>query len=457
MVRLFHVYYPVRTVVLLLGEAVIVYASFVLATLFRFGPDAPLVLNYEGGLVKIVAVTACALLCSHFFDLYDPQRLTSNGETVFRILFVTGSLAFVLAAIGYVFPPFMLGNGVFVMGLLILAVGLVSWRIVFSWLVERPYFREQVYVLGTGDQARTIVDTLRTRPGIGMDVVGWAGAVGNGSLTREALGEKLRNLLQRQKVHRVIVAMSDRRGAMPVSELLNLRFNGVKVEDGTSMLEKISGKIEVSELHPSWLIFSDGFRISMPTLLLKRLVSVAASLACLLVFLPLVPLIALAIKLSSRGPVLYRQKRVGRNGTIFTCYKFRSMREDAEADGPQWAGNGDSRITWVGRWLRKTRLDEVPQLWNVLRGDMSFVGPRPERPEFVESLTRELPYYQLRHIIRPGLTGWAQVNYHYGASVEEAKEKLRYDLYYIKNISLTLDLLVLFETVKTVLIARGSR
>lgn len=457
MVRLFHVYYPVRTVVLLLGEAVIVYASFVLATLLRFGPDAPLVLNYEGGLVKIVAVTACALLCSHFFDLYDPQRLTSNGETVFRILFVTGSLAFVLAAVGYVFPPFMLGNGVFVMGLLILAVGLVSWRIVFSWLVERPYFREQVYVLGTGDQARTIVDTLRTRPGIGMDVVGWAGAVGNGSLTREALGEKLRNLLQRQKVHRVIVAMSDRRGAMPVSELLDLRFSGVKVEDGTSMLEKISGKIEVSELHPSWLIFSDGFRISMPTLLLKRLVSVAASLACLLVFLPLVPIIALAIKLSSRGPVLYRQKRVGRNGTIFTCYKFRSMREDAEADGPQWAGNGDSRITWVGRWLRKTRLDEVPQLWNVLRGDMSFVGPRPERPEFVESLTRELPYYQLRHIIRPGLTGWAQVNYRYGASVEEAKEKLRYDLYYIKNISLTLDLLVLFETVKTVLIARGSR
>lgn len=457
MVRLFHVYYPVRTVVLLLGEAVIVYASFVLATLLRFGPDAPLVLNYEGGLVKIVAVTVCALLCSHFFDLYDPQRLTSNGETVFRILFVTGSLAFVLAAIGYVFPPFMLGNGVFVMGLLILAVGLVSWRIVFSWLVERPYFREQVYVLGTGDQARTIVETLRTRPGIGMDVVGWAGAVGNGSLTREALGEKLRSLLERQKVHRVIVAMSDRRGAMPVSELLDLRFSGVKVEDGTSMLEKISGKIEVSELHPSWLIFSDGFRISTPTLLLKRLVSVSASLACLLVFLPFVPLIALAIKLSSPGPVLYRQKRVGRNGTIFVCYKFRSMREDAEADGPQWAGSDDSRVTWVGRFLRKTRLDEVPQLWNVLRGDMSFVGPRPERPEFVESLSREVPYYQLRHIIRPGLTGWAQVNYHYGASVEEAKEKLRYDLYYIKNISLTLDLLVLFETVKTVLIARGSR
>lgn len=456
MVRLFHVYYPVRSLVLLMGEAVVVCASFLLATLVRFGPDAPLVLNYEGGLLKILTVTGCALLCSHYYDLYDPQRLTSSGETVFRILFVMGSLAFLLAAVGYVFPQFMLGNGVFVMGLLILSVGLVGWRIAFSWLAER-HFRERVYVMGTGEHARAVVEALRSRPGIGMDVVGWAGAVGNGSLTREVLGEKLRALAEQQKIDRVIVAMSDRRGAMPVAELLDLRLAGVKVEEGTSLLEQISGKIEVSELHPSWLIFSDGFRISVPMLVLKRLVSVSVSLACLLVFLPLIPLIAIAIKLSSPGPVLYRQKRVGLNGAIFTCYKFRTMREDAEAAGPQWAGNDDPRITWVGRWLRSTRLDEVPQLWNVLRGDMSFVGPRPERPEFVEWLTREIPYYQLRHIIRPGLTGWAQINYHYGASLEEAREKLRYDLYYIKNLSVMLDLLIVFQTVKTFLLRRGSR
>ena len=456
MVRLFHVYYPVRSLVLLLGEAVVVCASFLVATLLRFGPDAPLVLNYEGGLLKIVTVTGCALLCSHYFDLYDPQRLTSSGETVFRILFVMGSLAFLLAAIGYLFPHFLLGNGVFVMGLLILSVGLVSWRMMFSWLAEQ-YFRERVYVMGTRERARAVVETLRSRPGIGMDVIGWAGAVGNGSLTREALGEKLRSLMQQQKVDRVIVAMSDRRGAMPVGELLDLRLSGVKVEDGTSLLEQISGKIEVSELHPSWLIFSDGFRISAPMLVLKRLVSVMVSLACLLVFLPLIPLIALAIKLSSPGSVLYRQERVGLNGGIFTCYKFRTMCEDAEAAGPQWAGNDDPRITWVGRMLRRTRLDEVPQMWNVLRGDMSFVGPRPERPEFVEWLSREVPYYQLRHMIRPGLTGWAQINYHYGASLEEAKEKLRYDLYYIKNLSLMLDLLIVFQTVKTFLLRRGSR
>ena len=324
MVRLFHVYYPVRSLVLLLGEAVVVCASFLVATLLRFGPDAPLVLNYEGGLLKIVAVTGCALLCSHYFDLYDPQRLTSSGETVFRILFVMGSLAFLLAAIGYLFPHFMLGNGVFVVGLLILSVGLVSWRMMFSWLVEQ-YFRERVYVMGTGERARAVVETLRSRPGIGMDVLGWAGAVGNGSLTREALGEKLRGLMQQRKVDRVIVAMSDRRGAMPVGELLDLRLSGVKVEDGTSLLEQISGKIEVSELHPSWLIFSDGFRISAPMLVLKRLVSVMVSLACLLVFLPLIPLIALAVKLSSPGSVLYRQERVGLNGGIFTYYKFRTM------------------------------------------------------------------------------------------------------------------------------------
>jgi exopolysaccharide biosynthesis polyprenyl glycosylphosphotransferase len=193
-------------------------------------------------------------------------------------------------------------------------------------------------------------------------------------------------------------------------------------------------------------------------MLIRRLVSISASLACLLILLPLLPLIALAIKLSSAGPVFYGQRRAGCNGAVFTCYKLRTMREDAESStGPTWAGNDDPRITRVGHWLRRTRLDEVPQLWNVLRGDMGFVGPRPERPEFVEWLGREIPYYQLRHIIRPGLTGWAQINYPYGASAEESKEKLRYDLYYIKNMSLALDLFIAFQTVKILLLRRGSR
>jgi sugar transferase (PEP-CTERM system associated) len=245
---------------------------------------------------------------------------------------------------------------------------------------------------------------------------------------------------------------------MPVRELLDLRLSGVRVEEAAGMLEKVTGKIEIDDLYPSWLIFSEGFRLNPTFLLVRRCVSFLVATVFLALLLPFIPLIALAIKATSSGPVFYRQKRVGQNGVVFTCFKFRTMREDAEAHtGPQWAGDADPRVTFVGRWLRRARVDEIPQLWNVLRGDMAFFGPRPERPEFVEWLSREIPYHHLRHLVRPGITGWAQVRYRYGSSLEDAKEKLRYDLYYIKNMSLSLDLLILFHTFKIVLLGRGSR
>jgi len=457
-VRLFNVYYPVRTLVLAGGEAIIVCASFLLATLLRVGSDSYLVLNYENGFYKILAVTGMAMLCLHSFDLYDMQRLRSWGEIWFRLLVVLGLLSILLAAISYVFPNFMIANGVFLIGLLILTLGLLGWRAAYAWLIRQPYLRERVYVLGPAEHASRLVELLRSRTELGMEVVGWTGALGNGSLTREELGRSLSDLASRRAVDRVIVALWDRRGKMPVRELLELRLGGVKVEDATAMLEKISGKIEVDELYPSWLIFSEGFRRSSIFMLLRRLSSILVSLICLLVALPLLPLIALGIKLTSPGTVLYRQKRVGRNGVVFNCYKFRTMRAEAEADtGPTWATDDDPRITGFGRFLRLTRLDELPQLFNVLHGDMAFVGPRPERPEFVEWLTREIPYYHLRHIVRPGITGWAQVSYQYGASLQEAKEKLCYDLYYIKNMSLAFDLYILFQTIKIVLFGRGAK
>ena len=458
MVRLFNVYYPVRALILLIGEALIVCASFLLATLLHLGRDSYVVLNYGSGFYKILAVTGLAILCLHYFDLYDLQRMRSSSETYSRLLIVLGTLSLLLAALCYLFPHFVVGNGVFLTGLLILTWALIAWRAAYDWFIRRPYLRERVYVLGAGERAARLVEAFRTRKDLGVDVVGWAGAIGNGSMTREALGATLLALKEKRAVDTVILAMGDRRGAMPVRELLQLRLSNIKVEDATALLEQISGKIEVDDVHPSWLIFSQGFRLNPTFLWVRRLISTTVSLTCLLVSLPLIPLIILAIKLSSRGAVLYRQKRVGRNGVVFTCYKFRTMRPDAEADtGPTWANDDDPRVTRVGHFLRRTRLDEIPQLWNVLRGDMGFVGPRPERPEFVEWLSREIPYYHLRHIIRPGITGWAQVNYQYGASVEESKEKLKYDLSYIKNISLMLDLMIVFETVKTVLQRRGSR
>jgi sugar transferase (PEP-CTERM system associated) len=456
LIRLFNVYYPVRTLVLLSTEALIVVASFLLAVFLCCGPDAYLVLNYEYGLVKIIAVSWLALLGFYYSDLYDLQR--NRNELYIRLLFVLGGLSLLLAVTTYVFPALSVGNNVFAMGLILLTAGLLVWRWTFDWLLAKPFLRERVYVLGTGERARRLIETLRTRPELGMEVAGWAGALSNGSLNRETLGNMLTALGQNGRVDRVIVALEDRRSIMPVRELLELRLRGIKVDDATGLLEKVSGKIEVDQLHPSWLIFSEGFRMSPAFLLMRRFISILLSLALLIIVLPLIPLIALAIRLTSPGPVLYRQKRVGRFGRVFYCYKFRTMRADAEADvGPTWAGDNDPRITPVGRFLRKTRMDEIPQLWNVLRGDMSFVGPRPERPEFVEQLAAKIPYYHLRHVVRPGITGWAQINYHYGASVEESKEKLRYDLYYIKNQSLSLDLYIVVQTVKTVLLGRGSR
>lgn len=458
MLRLFNVYYPVRMLVLQGGEALIICCSFLLAVRIRLGEDTLLVLQYENGVYKILAIAALAMVCLHYFDLYDPQRLPSSGETYFRLLVVLGALSFVLAATGYFLPSFLIGQGVFVTGLTILTLALLGWRSAYTWVIRQPYLRERVYVLGAGERATRLVETLRARQELGMDVVGWAGSIDDGSLKRETLASTLRALQKNRGVDRVIVAMSDRRGTMPVRELLDLRLSGIKVEEATALLEKVSGKIEVDELSPSWLIFSEGFRLNPSFLMARRFISTVVSLAGLLLVLPLLPLMALAVKLTSPGPVLYRQKRVGRYGVLFDCYKFRTMRADAEAEaGPTWAGDDDPRTTLVGRVLRRTRLDEIPQLWNVLRGDMGFVGPRPERPEFVEWLSREIPYYHLRHIIRPGLTGWAQVRYQYGASLEESKEKLRYDLYYIKNISLSLDLLIVLHTIKIVLLGRGSR
>jgi len=232
----------------------------------------------------------------------------------------------------------------------------------------------------------------------------------------------------------------------------------VRVEEATSWLEKITGSIEVEHLYPSWLIFAEGFRFSTSFLIMRRVLSTLVSLACLLVVLPVIPFVLLAIKLDSPGPVLYRQKRVGFGNKTFYCYKFRTMRQDAEADtGPTWAGDDDPRITRIGKLLRSSRLDEIPQLWCVFKGDMAFVGPRPERPEFVSWLSKEIPYYGVRHAVRPGITGWAQVRYKYGNTLEDSKEKLQYDLYYIKNVSLGLDLVIMFQTVKTVLLGRGAQ
>ena len=457
MIRLFHVYYPIRTLILLLGEALIVWTSFLVAAVVDLREDSYLVLNYEGGYLKLFIFTAVVLLCSHWFDLYDTARLNTKGELYFRLLIVLGVLAFVTAGISYVRPDFLLGGNSSVLGLVILTVALFGWRLGYGWLVQLPMLVERVYILGTAERAQRLVQGLRKNPEIGVEIASWTGKL-EGEVTRESVAAHLMEVVKKQKVHRVIVAMPDRRGTIPMRELLELRMQGVKIEEATSWLEKISGKIEVENLNPSWLVFNDGFRRSALFIFLRRLLSIAISLIGLILVAPLIPLVMLVIMLDSRGPIFYTQTRVGKAGRVFKVIKFRTMRPDAEAGtGPQWAGDQDPRVTRVGKFLRSSRLDEIPQLWCVLKGDMALVGPRPERPEFVEWLSKEIPFYFVRHMVRPGLTGWAQVKYRYGSTIEHAREKLQYDLYYIKNASIGFDLLIVFQTVKTVLLRRGAQ
>jgi sugar transferase (PEP-CTERM system associated) len=465
-IRLFKVYYPLRTLVLLTVETLIVWASFVLGTMVLSREDWLLRLNnelfIESGFLKILAVTAIVLVISHGLDLYDSSRLDANRDQIFRLLLVLGMVALALSGVGYVYHFFLPGHDFLppysaLMGLLILTFALLGWRAAYSWLVQQRYFRERVYVLGTGDRAQRLLNGLRQRSELGIEVVGWTGGI-EGELTRETVAKHLVGLARGSGVHRVIVALPDRRGTLPVEELLDLRLEGVKVEEATSWLEKISGRIEVEQLYPSWLIFAEGFRFSSFSRLVRRVLNFSVALIGLGISLPLLPFIAIAIKFSSPGAVLYRQKRVGRGGSTFYCYKFRTMRQDAEADtGATWATDNDPRITRVGKFLRLSRLDEIPQLWCVLKGDMHFVGPRPERPEFVEWLSKEIPYYGVRHTVRPGITGWAQVQYKYGNTLEDAREKLQYDLFYIKNASVGLDFWIVFQTVKIVLLGRGAK
>jgi sugar transferase (PEP-CTERM system associated) len=454
LIRLFNV----RTLILLVGEALIVWTSFLLGAVLVLGEDSYIALNYEGGYLKLFAVTALVLLCSHWLDLYDSARLNTKSELYFRLLLVPGLLAFILAAVAYVRPSYLLGRNSSEIGLLILTFALFGWRIGFSWLVQLPILVERVYVLGTGDRALRLVQGLRQNPEPGVEIASWTGKM-EGAVTRESVAAHLMEVVRTQKVHRVIVAMPDRRGTIPMRELLDLRLHGVKIEEATSWLEKISGKIEVDDLYPSWLVYGQGFRRSTAFMMVRRAISVIISLVGLIFALPLLPFIILAIRLDSKGPVFYTQTRVGKGGRLFKVVKFRTMRQDAEAaNGPQWAGNHDPRVTRVGKFLRASRLDEIPQMWCVLKGEMAFVGPRPERPEFVELLSKEIPYYgDVRHIVRPGLTGWAQIKYKYGNTVADAREKLQYDLFYIKNASIGLDLLIMFQTVKTVLLGRGAQ
>jgi sugar transferase (PEP-CTERM system associated) len=396
--------------------------------------------------------------------LYSARLRAAFVGILLRIVASTVMATAAIAFFYYWLSPLHLGRGVtaFAAGCAIVTIALV--RLVFSRVVDEGRFKRRVLVYGSGRQAMSISQLRRRSDQRGFTIVGFVRPEGDRALvpTERLLfpEQSLLDLAREQSVDEIVVAMDDRRLAFPVQELLECRLGGIEVLDLVSFLERETGKVRLDVLNPSWMIFSDGFRRDPMRLFSERLFDVFASLALLAITWPLMLVTILAIKLEDgwRAPVFYRQRRVGLESRIFDVLKFRSMSIDAEGDGQaRWAQKGDSRVTVVGGVIRKVRIDELPQIINVLRGDMSFVGPRPERPEFVAELNEKIPYYRERHCVKPGITGWAQLCYPYGSSEHDAAEKLQYDLYYVKNHSLLFDLVILLQTAEVVLWGKGGR
>ena len=454
-----------RTAVLIASEHALIVSSVVLAAVLRLTLPG-LIERFGWGVVWRASLIAGVLQVSlHFCDLYDLRTLSDRRATVVALLRALGAASLILALLYYWIPRLIIGRGVFAIASVVFVVLVAGWRIAFNWISRRLKPAERLLIVGTSaaavDLARELFDR---RQELGVELVGFVDAdrtrVGMSLVNPGIVGAvaDIPAIVRESRVDRVVVSLADARGKLPMNDLLRMKLTeGVRFDHLASVYEEYTGKIAIENLRPSWLIFSEGFRRHRGVEALKRLLDMTCAAIGLLLLAPILAIVAAAVKLSSSGPVLYSQRRVGLDGETFTLYKFRSMRQDAEAGtGPVWATAGDPRVTPVGRFMRRTRLDELPQLWNVLRGDMSIVGPRPERPEFVNGLTVEIPFYSQRHAVRPGVTGWAQVRHTYAASVEDSLQKLQYDLYYIKHMSISFDLFIVFETLKTVLVRSGS-
>ncbi|NOQ47456.1 MAG: TIGR03013 family PEP-CTERM/XrtA system glycosyltransferase [Desulfobulbaceae bacterium] len=453
-------YYPVRNVIFFFGESLLIFITINLAYIGFTGWRIYCLEVYED-VVRAFIVTIVFQMSLYFFDLYDFRRGGTATDTFVRMMQSFGIGCIILAGLYYVFPFLIISTKIFWSGYLVICGALLGWRVLYYSLLEKRLFAQPVLIVGTGKIASEITSEIEDGQDSGDKVAAFIGETPPLHNPRHSpvipLSTSLPEACTGKQVGRVIVALDDRRGVMPVKGLLDCKVKGVDVEDGITFYEAITGKILVENVNPAWLIFSEGFQSGRLSYFVKRVLDIFLAVIGLIVTSPVSAVTSLLIKIESPGPVFYTQERVGERGESFSIIKFRSMREDAEKDGAVWAVKNDPRVTKVGAFIRKVRIDEIPQMWNVLKGEMSFVGPRPERPVFVEKLTANIPYYSLRHTAKPGITGWAQVCYPYGASEEDALRKLEYDLYYIKNQSIFIDLLVVFRTVKTVLFRVGSR
>jgi sugar transferase (PEP-CTERM system associated) len=460
-IRLFNAYFPSRTLLLAFSEACVVVVAFTVSCVFWMGRDANIFLNYDGGFANIALITVVFVLCMYYGDLYDSLILTNRREVLIRLIQVCGFGTLVMAVLYSAYPKTRLGAKNFALGLILLLFLVWFWRELFLWLFRSKHLLERAILLGDGPLAKKLAEEILSRPDLGLHLLGYVSA--STSPARRDLPylgtpDQLSDVVRTRAIRHVLVAMSDQRGKLPMDELLAIKSQYARVQDGAEIYEKLTGKLALESLRLSWLLFSSGLHTSRWASAWKTVFSFIISLFLLVLCLPVMLLVALAIRLDSPGPAVFRQERIGKGGKTFTLYKFRSMYHaiDESAIHPP-AEEDDPRITRLGRFLRKSRLDELPQLYNILRGDMHFVGPRPFVPDQEQDLVKAIPLYNQRWNVKPGATGWAQINRGYCATIADNTEKLAYDLFYIKNMSLSLDLLIMFKTLKILVLGRGGR
>src|SRR5215813_3988229 len=459
MIRICKHYIPWSLAFLVIAESVIVFGSVYTGSIIkRFLDFQPIIADVDYIYSKALVIALVTAITFYVVDLYDLRLHIRRGEFFVKMLTCLVIIFFIIASINFLVPSLQLHSMDYLLSLTVFVPSIICFRFIYYWAINIS--KEKVIILGMNDIAHNIAQELANGNSHGFEVQGLIAE--NFISTDEVLDcgvlggiQELARIVQDRKPSVVVVALSERRGMFPYKEILDCKLQGIRVEDWPTFYEKLTGKIIIQNLRPSWLIFADGFTRNSLTRTLKRITDILLAAVGLCIALPMIALIAVLTKLDSYGPIFFRQERVGENGRIFTLYKFRTMVEDAEKEtGPVWAQETDPRTTRLGKILRRTGLDEIPQMFNVLIGDMSFVGPRPERPHFVAELQEKIPYYSQRLVVKPGITGWAQVRYGYGATVEDAIEKLQFDLYYIKNMSFFLDMLIILSTIHKVLFAK---
>ena len=457
MIRLFRVFIPKSVVALVLLDTLLAYACFLAPSYWYYGESFELYLLYENGLQNISLAVIAVILAVYFQNMYTEFRLPVRTRLVQQVFLIIGVVFLMQALLAYISRDIILSRWVMIWACFILLLVFIPWRLLYTQVLYKGLGIDTVLFLGSDTTGIAIAECLEDKPQLGFSVVGFLAdehpteaTIAGVPVLGPVAG--LRDIVKATRPDRIVVNLAERRNALPVDALLDLRFSGVHIEEAALMYEAAFGRINTRRLRPSQLIFSAELGPQRWKTRVQTVYSFIIAVIGLIAASPLMVLTALAVRLTSRGPILFRQTRVGLNGKPFTVYKFRSMVANAEAGtGAVWAKKNDPRVTRIGAFLRKTRLDELPQLFNVLAGHMAVVGPRPERPEFVSVLSEQIPFYRQRHVVKPGVTGWAQINYKYGESVEDTIMKLEYDLYYIKNLSPTLDAYIMFHTAKVML------